>query len=509
MTKKRNSLTSALTNALTPDLISSLGDETIEDVVLLPVTDGLQFHITSFQSDKTKAELVTTNIVEQVSVWIDLSGNDSDATQLTISNRPVYAEGVINGHPALNFTRNNSNHFQYDGSFLVGTDYTVFIVEQRTSDDINNYLIGGDTSSVVNSLLHLGYREDNIITHAQFFNDYNVPVNNFSSPIPRIHAFTYSSVTGKNYYQNGVLQGSKTDSDGLLGLVAYVNARIGRLLTTEHYQGAMGEIIMYDRAITSEEREEVEEYLSTKWNINLVTLPAISGLQLQITTFQLGKVKNELVTVDGGNAVSAWIDLSGNNNDAVQLTANDQPIYTDNLLNGNPAIVFDGISDFFEATGIGAIANNPYTIFLIVSPEIRVVPTYDNIIGWYDASFNNASLIMASGDPTPGSLIQFDTDLEFLINDSIADEVNVISITLNSANTSCWKNGVFQNTVIDTFTVTATQSLIGADFDPPGTIGNFFQGKMGEIIVYDRVLSTEERQIVEFYLSTKWDVTLD
>lgn len=499
---RRNPLDFTFTNALSSSLVSSLGGDVEGDGIVLPVKDGLQFHITSFEVDKTKDQLVTVDGSDKVSIWHDISGNGRDAVQSNTDRQPLYNNNYLpagGGLPAIFFDDVASTQ---DGMTIpdlnlpAASEFTIFSVFNTTGGIATRRAIQSSTNNWL-----VGPYNASIWYHAGSLTASGTP---YIAGIFDITA-AIRKTTEAEFYINGVY-----DVDNPAANVGPITLALGAggINTNEGLEGYIVEVIVYDRVLSQAEREATEEYLAEKWDIDIVTVAIVSGRVFHVTTFQFGKVKSQLVTVDGADAVSTWIDQSGNGNDAVQSITNRQPIFTTNLLNGHPAIVFDGISDFFEATGIGAIANNPYTIFLIVSPEIRATPTYDNIIGWYDATFNNASLIMASGNPTPGSLIQFDADLAFLIDDSIADEVNVISITLDSANTSCWKNGVAENTVADLFTATATQSLIGADYDPPGNIDNFFQGKMGEILVYNRVLTAVERQIVESYLATKWDVTL-
>ena len=47
---------------------------------------------------------------------------------------------------------------------------------------------------------------------------------------------------------------------------------IGVLSTSSNYFliGTIGEVIVYDRALSTFEREQIEEYLSQKWKIDLI-----------------------------------------------------------------------------------------------------------------------------------------------------------------------------------------------------------------------------------------------
>ena len=72
----------------------------------------------------------------EVSKWYDItptSVTKNDATQVTLASRPKYTDGMINGLPALKFD-GSADYFDFNGSLLVGTEYTIFIVEQRRTN---------------------------------------------------------------------------------------------------------------------------------------------------------------------------------------------------------------------------------------------------------------------------------------------------------------------------------------------------------------------------------------
>src|ERR1035441_10988899 len=53
-------------------------------------------------------------------------------------------------------------------------------------------------------------------------------------------------------------------------------------------------------------------------------------------------LKSDTGVVLNDTTVSRWIDQSGNGNDAIELTKSRQPVLADNVINGKPAIRFDG-----------------------------------------------------------------------------------------------------------------------------------------------------------------------
>lgn len=214
-----------------------------------------------------------------ITTWHDTNPQSTiknNATSSSTTNNPGYNKSGINNLPTLQF--NGSSHFlNYDGSLLANSNYSIFIVEARSSSGSANYMIGSsNATSSANRLLHVGYRDDVTFTWAQYANDPNVTVPSYSAPTPRIHALVFisSATTPKRIFMNGAEQtyygGSPTPVPSQ-GLLSYTNAAFGRFIpfANAYYQGNIGEIIMFNRGLNDDDRRSVEEYLAKKWNITI------------------------------------------------------------------------------------------------------------------------------------------------------------------------------------------------------------------------------------------------
>lgn len=183
----------------------------------------------------------------------------------------TYTANCLNSLPCLRF--NGSSHtFSYDGTFLAGTDYTVIVVEQRRSSGSTNLFLAGTSLSTNNNLI-LGYGTNTTISFSQYANDLSVTVAAYSSPIPRIHAFTFNSATGKTHYLNGALSTFNANSASqTTGITSYSGAAIGYYGGggNYYYSGDIFEIIMFNRALKTEERRAIEAYLGKKWGITVI-----------------------------------------------------------------------------------------------------------------------------------------------------------------------------------------------------------------------------------------------
>lgn len=205
-----------------------------------------------------------------ISVWRDIKNNalkNNDATQSNANNKPTYQINEFNESiPAIRFDGTN-DYLNFDGTKLINSPYTIFIVDKRTSSKSNNYFIAG-TGTVPNQNLILGYNSNVSIMHSHSSNDLTHTITGYNQDIVRIHTFEFN-MSGKRYYLNGGESADKSDSiTNPIG--AFNSPTIGRYLAApSYYQGDIAEIIMFNKILKRNERQAIEEYLSKKYDITL------------------------------------------------------------------------------------------------------------------------------------------------------------------------------------------------------------------------------------------------
>lgn len=207
-----------------------------------------------------------------LSTWYDINPQSSfknHAVQASASLKPTYRENVFNGGSLPSVRLDGADDLMtFDGTFLVDSNYTIFVVEQRRDNGSDSYFISG-TAAVANSNLILGYRDTDTITQAHFANDLDYDLAAYSNPTPRIHTFIFSKTTGKNYWMNGGTSAEATNAAQTTALISNAGASLGRYSTVGWYNGDIGEVIIFTRALKTEERQSVEDYLSKKYAIKL------------------------------------------------------------------------------------------------------------------------------------------------------------------------------------------------------------------------------------------------
>ncbi len=199
-----------------------------------------------------------TNDGTQLTNWLD--ARKSATTKVTVSlvgNGGAVYSNTINYVHAVRFSGSSTNYLQIaDASFLNSTDYTIFVLEKRTSSTANNYFLGSTSDG-----LALGYSADSSVIHTQGASSYNSLASSYSNSKDKARLFTFvqDSSIGKRTYINGILAGEnttdKTQATGITSL------SIGK-----GYSGEIGEIAIFTRALRSEERKSVEDYLAKKWS---------------------------------------------------------------------------------------------------------------------------------------------------------------------------------------------------------------------------------------------------
>jgi prepilin-type N-terminal cleavage/methylation domain-containing protein len=206
-----------------------------------------------------------------ISTWHDINPqavNQATLQQLNSNNQPKFYGEVFNGAiPAIRFD-GTDDFINFDGTPLVNSSYTIFVVEQRRSGGSGfNPIIGG-SDGMQNANLALCYNDDANILQSHFANDLTFSVDGYTIPIPRIHTLMFNSTSGKNYWMNGGNDSDATAPSQTETLVSYDGSALGKFLNN-YFNGDLAEVIIFTRSLKTEEKLLVENYLNKKYNIDL------------------------------------------------------------------------------------------------------------------------------------------------------------------------------------------------------------------------------------------------
>lgn len=242
-------------------------------------------------------------------------------------------------------------------------------------------------------------------------------------------------------------------------------------------------------------------------NADLFEAPELFGstdlfpfLPPDIADLSLWLDASTLALTDGA-AVSEWRDRSTNGYHVTQATSTAQPTFRADAKNGLPAVDFDGGDSLARTTAmITNATDGTSTAFAVVKPDVvsagtRLIVNNDGgsgttrgpqilrqdaanvtIVSNRSAVTDSAGAAMVAGNWHTIETIQNTTSVEALLDGT---GNGATAVTLNNVTAQVLRVGTYA-----------------------GSLN--FDGMMGEIVIYARALSADERNQVRAYLTAKW-----
>ena len=199
-----------------------------------------------------------------VSTWGDKSGNNNDATQVTVSRQPTTGVTLQNNKNVLDFDGGDSLVLPSALYSIPAGDSTVFVVSVQTSSALD-YIIS--------------MTEGGASRYALRYNSGLTDIG-FRSRSDSVNTVTATGGTSTNFQvlmgrRNGTLQavsingGSEFSNNLALDETGIDGAKIGNLTDAAGFQltGSIAEIILFSRSLSQDEISDVVNYLKTKWSI--------------------------------------------------------------------------------------------------------------------------------------------------------------------------------------------------------------------------------------------------
>lgn len=222
----------------------------------------------------------------------------------------------------------------------------------------------------------------------------------------------------------------------------------------------------------------------------------------------VGNSVNNVVWLDGNEftfgsypLISAWTDQSGNGNDFIQASSNRQPQITNYY--GFSALKFDG-TDFFRTGGIPALDANNHTQYVVYNGS------RPNHVGVLFLSEYASSKNFGTTRYNSGIRSSMRVDALTLLQNNTSNTSNFQIIT------GLWDGGLqtfdsYKNGTNFGQNIGATGSPVGnhtntVGINPNNNFG--FDGDIGEIIIYNTALNSAQRNIVDNYLSSKFNIAV-
>jgi hypothetical protein len=225
-----------------------------------------------------------------------------------------------------------------------------------------------------------------------------------------------------------------------------------------------------------------------------------------------GTFSNAGVTAStAGGAVQQWNDQSGNVKHATQLTAGLKPTWQTNVFNGQPAVRFDGVDDGILSA---AVTTSGTVTFFAVFKIATLTKT-------------NPGLLQGSPSGLGYSINPPDKSIGMWVNtgnqriwgrgiETTNTQRNITQVTALATNTAYIATNRYDGANINQYINNAISGTVGYN----GTLNSWtdiavgtqgtetWNGDIAEIIVYKTSLNEAQRNIVDNYLSAKYNIAL-
>lgn len=466
--------------------------------------------------DGADSSQMTFSSGNNMSTWQDKSGQGKTMTAV---GSPVY-QGTSGGV----YLNGTSQYFSNATSVLNNT-YTIFFVYNKTSTSVGNLYSCYNSSA--NTSGYTGFFPTEGANYYLVRSDTSWATA--ASTIPNNNK-NIVSVQYENNIVGGpisvVYNGSDNISSTQTGTITYLNFTIGYRSYgsgpyLEYTQGYFYEIVAYSIVLTLSQRQQVESYLAQKWGITLSLAghPGLTSTVYQSTYLKTAGPKRNIATMtpfytaftprqigglalwlDGadpaGNGVipannttlTVWKDKSGIGNDA---TAYGSPKYNSKYISFSAST-----SDYVRTSAYLTITQNVTTVFYVA--QLNSVAAFDDLIAFTDiawGSYTGANSIRYYQGLLVGTVSRVGDTYDFGLNNYY------INGTFNPSSTPSYSTPHIVNAVSQNTGGSTRVSVSDTAFS------RYFTGNVYEVLIYNSVINSTQRQQVESYLAQKWGLT--
>jgi hypothetical protein len=405
-----------------------------------------------------------------VSAWADQSGTGTNAAQATAASQPAFVANAVNNLPAVDFDGvNDFMTFNLPMTNLSGA--TIFLVAASTSATQDGTWHGAANSAIFwnensdwSTIFLTPFQK---YVKYQFGTGWPNNISTYTRPVTLGSAFSVNAAVKNGANEALYVNGSLVFSAGGKG-PAMMNSRptgnLGRGYNDNTYfAGRIAEILVYTRALTDIERQQVETYLLGRYPASgpaVNQAPSVNaGADQTITIFDAANLSGSATDdhLPNSTLTYSWTALSGpgsvtfaNASSAattatfsatgtyvLRLTAND------GSLSGT-----DDVSVTVNSASPGTIPQQQLKLWLKADQGVSVAA--GKVSAWTDQSGSGTHAAQATGASQPTFVasafngrpaLQFDGVDDFLTFNLPLSGLTGMTIVLVSASTSATQDG--------------------------------------------------------------------
>jgi len=432
----------------------------------------------------------------------DFNGNPDDSSGNNNNLTPVGAPALVNDR-----TGTASSAYRFNGTTRYTTSAPITIVTNNVTlsawfrptaynTGLNFIVANGTGANGYGILIDQGdgNRIKGILGGTGYINSTVVPPLNVWS-----HVALVSTGTTWVLRLNGVSVGTLIGTPVMPTTATY----IGSDGATGFFTGDIDDVRVYSLAISSQAIMTLSGYHPMQvatWTSNPVT----SSLKIHLQA-------DSLTNLSDGNPVLNWNDSSGNGN---SVTAGTSPTYLANALNSKPSVRFVRASNQFlsRVAGVG-LNGNTFSTFGVFNPS--PAPTAPQFLTLYSISNtcgqDKVIRIMDTNLMEAGICNVLSVDP---LTDPVVSGNNYLfgfNYTIN-VSSSVFLNGKLLTTEVAPATPIAlpnTNFAVGRRQVTVPVGNSSYDGLISEILYFDGAFSISDRNLIQCYLSSKYNIPLD
>jgi len=435
-----------------------------------------------------------------VTQWNDKSGNGRNGT--LFQNYPTYTTNRVNFNGTQGLATSLSPSTNIESGFVICGFTSVSSVNTLIGSFVSEN--GGRQFRVNNAIQTIKQDIVAVLTSGTSLENNTTYLCEYVN-----NGTTLTHYLNGNSYASG---GSVTYTAG--GNITSIGYRSNNNGYNEGLYGYIQEVLIFSTALTTSQRQQVEGYLAHKWGLTTPIpsthpfksiLPAslpFSPRNISTLALWLDGADSSQLTFSSSSNVNTWIDKSGFNNSSSNQSLGTTITYPGTKVNGLNTVNFTAGCIRGAFNGSSVINTTDVTMFIVTA---ETAPN-DNLrmfsltpaANYQDDQASNMLIYCAPGNyqltfyrggamPTPYTVTQ---NVPF-----------IYSLTQTSGTGSMWLNGGSNRTAsITTSAFAVTNYNIGTQY----LANQNYTGLMCEVVVYNTLLNTSQRQQVEGYLAQKW-----
>jgi len=224
-------------------------------------------------------------------------------------------------------------------------------------------------------------------------------------------------------------------------------------------------------------------------------------LPTQISGLVLWLRADGITGLNDADPVTTWSDESGNSNDVTQSTAAKKPVYKTSIVNGQPVVRFDGTDDYMDVVGVSGLT--AATFFMVYK---AVTNDSGDGYGHFGSESANNHYSFTDGNIYDGfgSAVRRNTGNPTVV----LSTWHIYAISVAANQWTSWINGTQHFTTAINTVGWDPDPVIGTGNDVYPPISTFGAADFAELMIYDSVLSVDDRSSVHTYLGDKYGIII-